>query len=248
MAKGGAVADAAAPLSLQPLTSMAQAPEVERDTINFDEDTRIKLSDGRVFHIIEGTTSKQDMWVMTRLDRAGLEAIAQTYNTPEQLDTLAVKLVEEAYEKGLLYEVLAGILVEENVKWSREHALENAEYFSNLTNPADKAAIQGPIASILLLYFASGLASKLTSLKSSAESEGSEVSPGAPPISVLSEIQKQGSSSLSESSAPAGPPLYDSSNEGLKISETGTSSRGKSRRTTTTKRSSSSTGPSGSSA
>lgn len=151
------------------------AREVQRDEIDFDQQTLIEMSDGRKFKITEATTSRQDMWVMTRLDRAGLEVIAQTYNTPDKLDVMATKCVEAAYESGTLYEILAGILVEDGKKWTRERALANAEYFGELTNPKDKEAIQGPVVSILMLYFASGLASTATSLKFSET--GSEASP-----------------------------------------------------------------------
>lgn len=197
------------------------------DTINFDEETRVQLSDGRTFKITEATTSRQDMWVMTRLDRAGLEAISQTYNTPEKLDEMAVKLVEEAYEKGLLYEILAGILVEEGVKWTQESAKANAEYFADLSNPGDKAAIQGPVASILLLYFASGLASRMTSLKSLAEEMGSEAAPQDSAPMTSSATPKPVSSSRNGSRKRGGPALHVSKPAGSKTSATGKRSRGK---------------------
>ena len=174
--------------------------EEKRDEIDFDQETLIVMSDGRKFKITEATTSRQDMWVMTRLDRAGLEVIAATYNTPDKLDVMATKCVEAAYESGTLYEILAGILVEDGKKWTRESALANANYFGELTNPADKAAIQGPIVSILMLYFASGLASTETSLKSSET--GSEASPEASSAPTSNAIPSRDSSSPIERNVP----------------------------------------------
>jgi hypothetical protein len=175
----------------------APTKEPERDTIDFDQDTRIKLSDGRIFKITEATSSRQDMWVMTRLDKAGLETIAAKYNSPDKLDEMAVKCVEAAYENGTLYEILAGILVEDGVKWTQDRARANAEYFSDLTNKEDKAEIQGPIVSILMLYFASGLASTGTSLKSSEM--GSEASP------VVNDAATSSAIPSPDSSSPTGP-------------------------------------------
>lgn len=140
--------------------------------------SEIRFSDGRVFRISEQTTSRQDMWIMTRLNRAGLEAIAGTVNTHEKLDELAVQLVQAAYTNGTLYEILGGILTEDGVKWSQDSAARNAEYFADLTDPADKAAIQGPMVSLLLMYFTTGLASEATSQSSTPSAAvGSAASP-----------------------------------------------------------------------
>lgn len=206
--------------------------EPERDEIDFDAETKITLSDGRVFHITEATTSRQDMWVMTRLDKAGLEVIAQRYSTPDKLDELAVKCVEAAYDNGTLYEILAGMLVEDGVKWTQETARKNAEYFADLTNSEDKIAIQGPIVSILMLYFASGLASSTTSLKS-LETEGSAASP-ASSESPLSAIPSPASSSPIEPSVPVPSDVLDILREAGSTVVTGTSSPEKSPDTTTT--------------
>lgn len=183
------------------MTAPTKAPEETRDEADIEAESMITMSDGRVFRISEGTTSRQDMWVMSRLDKAGLEKIAATYNTPEHLDEMAQKLVFAAYENGTLYEILAGLLVEDGKKWTIENAKANAEYFANLTNSADKQALQGPIVSILMLYFASGLVSNMTSLKS-METEESPTSPVASSESPSSAIRSPASSFPTVSNVP----------------------------------------------
>lgn len=202
------------------------------ELINIEQDTRIVFSDGRVFHMTDGTTSSQDMWVMTRLDRAGLESIAATHNTPEQLDTLAIKLIEAAYENGTLYEILAGMYVEAGVPWTRENAIANAQYFANLRASQDKTALQGSVASILLMYFVSGLASKTTFLKYSGTPE-SDASPELSTESPSSAIQQPDSSSPSAPSASVPSDVLDILRAAGSTVVTGTSSPEKSPDTTT---------------
>ena len=210
----------------------APTKEVPRDEINFDQDTMITMSDGRKFKITEATTSRQDMWVMTRLDQAGLEVIAATYNTPDKLDQLAIKCVEAAYENGTLYEILAGILVEDGKKWTQESARKNAEYFSDLTDQNDKNAINGPIVSILMLYFASGLVSTGTSLKFSEQE--SEASPEGSSETTSSAIPSPGSSSPIASSVPVPSDVLAALRAAGSTVVTSTSSPEKSPDTTTT--------------
>lgn len=168
--------------------SVRRAAGAEASTpIDLEKDSEFKFSDGRTFRISTLTTSRQDMFIMTRLDRAGLDALGAAATDPTKLDALAMELVANAYDADLLFEILAGILSEDGVAWSKDAAMRNAEYFANLTNPADKTLIQGPIVSILLLYFISGLASKETFPKSSEEAgnaEESAVSPSETPAPV----------------------------------------------------------------
>lgn len=176
------------------------AEVVDREEIDFEKDTLVEFSDGRKFHMSEGTTSSQDMWVMTRLDRAGLEAISAANNTPEKLDSLAIQLVEAAYEAGTLYEIIAGMYVEKGIKWTRERAYANAQYFADMTDREDKQKFQGSVASILLMYFVSGLVSRATSLKSS-EAEGSQAGPEVSVEPPSSATPSPGSSSPIASSS-----------------------------------------------
>jgi hypothetical protein len=210
---------------------MTAPTQEKRDEIDFDKETLITFSDGRKFKITEATSSRQDMWVMTRLDQAGLEVIAATYNTPDKLDVLAQKCVEAAYENGTLYEILAGILVEDGKKWTRENALANAEYFGELTNKNDKAALHGPLASILVLYFASGLASTLTSLNFSEQ--GSEASPEGSSEPTSSATPLPASSSPNASNVPVPSDVLKALHEAGSTVVTTTSSPEKSPDTTT---------------
>ncbi len=205
-----------------------------------------RFSDGRVFRSSTATTARQDMWVMSRLDHVGLEAMASGHKSEEELAETGLRLIRAAYDKDELYEIIAGLLVEDGVKWTQDGARANAAYFADLTDADDKMLLAGPIASLLLMYFFSGLASAPTSPNSSSkvrlvvDPEGSEASP-AQTDSPTSFATPSPDSSSPGSAAPAGSSSTSPSAAGSSAA-TGTSSRAKSPGTTSAGSRKSSTG------
>jgi hypothetical protein len=109
---------------------------------------------GRTFRRAESTTVDQDAYVTKRLRDSGLAKMLSDFDprTDDLLD-LNERIIFEAYERGVMYEVLAGILVEDGVPWSRARAAANATMFADITDRAEKAAIVASAADFLFDFF-----------------------------------------------------------------------------------------------
>lgn len=99
---------------------------------------------GRTFRQSVSTTMAQDAYVMKRqLAFSSLGAPADDPFAAGQ------SLIMTAFESGLMYEVLGGLLVEDDVPWSQATATENARFFAALTAREDKNVLWENIAGIL---------------------------------------------------------------------------------------------------
>jgi hypothetical protein len=109
---------------------------------------------GRTFRRATSTTVDQDAYVTKRLRDSGLAKILDDFD-PRTDDLLALneRIVWEAYERGVMYEVLAGILVEDGVPWTRSRAAANAAMIAARTDHAEKAVILTSSADFLFDFF-----------------------------------------------------------------------------------------------
>lgn len=120
---------------------------------------------GRYFQPAEVTTARQDGWVMVQVAEAGLDKFAG-----KTLDeSIAHEVVMQSFRSGRMFHLLAGMLVECDVKWTPAIAEQNAEYFAEITDPASKAAMQDAFVGVLLGFFLSAPTSSAPSPSVSTE-------------------------------------------------------------------------------
>lgn len=109
---------------------------------------------GRTFRPAVKTTIQQDLYVMSHVKTANLDKIAEHINPGTfKLDEYAEQCIVTAYQSGEIFNVLGGTLVEVGKKWSEQSAKENAEFFANLDEDADKEEIAKVVVSVVLHFF-----------------------------------------------------------------------------------------------
>lgn len=127
---------------------------------------------GRTFRQSESTSVQQDAWTMRRYRSSGLADLARQFDpSRDELPALAERLLWDGLESGVIYEILAGILTEDGVVWSRESATRNATFFAQLTDPSDKAIVYSRLSDVLHDFLAVAAVSKRTFEKSSESPE-----------------------------------------------------------------------------
>jgi hypothetical protein len=120
---------------------------------------------GRYFQPAEVTTARQDGWVMVQVAEAGLDKFAG-----KKLDEdIAHEVIVQAFRSGKMFHLLAGMLVECDVKWTPAIAEQNAEYLAELTDPASKRAIEDAFVEVLVGFFLSAPISSAPSPSVSTE-------------------------------------------------------------------------------
>jgi hypothetical protein len=130
--------------------------------------------EGRSFRHAVSTSAVQDVFVTRRLRQAGIAAALPTDRLTSEADILRFAASFEdaiwaAFEAGIMYEILGGLLVEEGVVWTPAIALETAALIRSLTDPDEKDAIFEYAAEVLVSFFTRAAISRRTSLRSSIE-------------------------------------------------------------------------------
>jgi hypothetical protein len=132
---------------------------------------------GREWKAITNSTLEHDFWTMGQIRAAGLDRVV--IEEGEKVEEFFLRIQREAINHGRAFLLLGGFLMPAEVDpldWSEEMAIETANFFRKLTDPADKRVVQLQFASMLAGFFANGLASLMTSRKSSEEAGGGEAS------------------------------------------------------------------------
>lgn len=153
------------------------------------------LVKGRVFRPATRTTFAQDMYVMDLVSNTEMEKMSVVSGA--DLNKMAEKILLDAYRSGNLFKILAGMVVEDGVKWTPQVAEENAEFFENLTDPADKEALHEAMAGVVLSFFVNAEGFLRTSPKSSSvaasSGESLELRPLQSKAGSPEELQTSGS-------------------------------------------------------
>lgn len=130
---------------------------------------------GRTFRRPPMTSLIQDAYVMQRMRSVDMEGTMRVSGSSPVATGLDV--VMAMFESGMIYEVLAGALVEDGMKWTRSGADANAAFFAELTDQADKDQIWQHAAAISK-DFLEGAAQWLRAFpKSSAAQSGNGAAP-----------------------------------------------------------------------
>lgn len=130
---------------------------------------------GQVYRPVVDTSFEQDLYAMQLVSEAGLTDLAASFekDSDKDLETLATRLVLQAFRSGKLFELLAAVIQGPGpTPWSIEQAQVNAKVFATLTAPEDKKALQGSLVGVILGFFVSGVVSLKTSQKYSDSPKG----------------------------------------------------------------------------
>ena len=134
----------------------APAPSLEAPPPNTELESvhRVELA-GRTFLSGGITTMRQDLQAMRLIQKVG----AQHLQPDESKDAgeMMMDVIFRAVENGVLFEMLAAVLVEEGKSWSESSAKANAEFFAGLTDPQDKERLNASLAGVILAFFMSAL-------------------------------------------------------------------------------------------
>ncbi len=106
---------------------------------------------GRTFHPVEFTTFDQDLFLMERMRHAGLDSIPAELEAGK-MQKVAEEILFTAYKTGVLFEVVAGIMVEKDVPWTSDEAMLNADLFANLIDKDEKQALNGVMVGAVLSF------------------------------------------------------------------------------------------------
>jgi hypothetical protein len=136
---------------------------------------------GRNFAPLGESTIEHDFYMLARLRRGGLDALVLTPDEVAEPDRASARILVEAFESGVAYDLFGGLLVPEG------------------TAPEAWTALQGVFASAVIGFFRAGLVS-LRTFRSSSESE---TGPADQPASRPAEsAERSASASGGSSSGP----------------------------------------------
>lgn len=128
---------------------------------------------GRAFRGMRVSTLEHDHWVMGEVRAAGLDRI--TMQEGEMAEDFVRRLLDEIIVSGRVYSLLGGLLVPAAMKdgdWTPEVAEDTAQHIRQLTDRADKLAVNNIVVEMLIGFFVNGLATATISRSfSNAEKE-----------------------------------------------------------------------------
>ena len=135
--------------------------------------SRVYFLGGRTFSVPEHSTARQDAYMVGVAIEAGVMAYAgKTLD-----DDTANQLTATIFRSGKMENLLAGALVEDDVKWSVKAADANAEFFAELTDPADKQQILTSLVEVLTSFFRSAPLSSTGSRTASSAAPPASANP-----------------------------------------------------------------------
>jgi hypothetical protein len=129
--------------------------------------TQVLKIGGRYFQPAELTTARQDGWAMAQMLDAGIQKFMG--KRLDEDEATAVALVAQVFRSGKVGHILAAALVEIGEKWTPESAEKNAEFFAEITDPADKRTLEAAFLPTLAGFFLDGGTSSVGSPSASVD-------------------------------------------------------------------------------
>lgn len=140
--------------------------------------------DGRQFAAVNHSlTAAQDDFINGYIGRADALPILRRMNEAN-CDECAEQLLVNILVRGLKAEILAGCLTEAGKTWNRADAGRNALRFAQITDEAEKAAMQAQIIGFVLSFIQSARPSSKSSPNSSIPSAEADAIASAEPASL----------------------------------------------------------------
>lgn len=140
---------------------------------------------GKVFIPTVNTTFDQDMYLMSLMTNSGITELSKTFKEDMPLSEAGQKVVAAAYDSGKLFLILGAGMVEEGKRWSKEDSVKNAQFLANLESAEDKSKLHGIMATVIIGFFLTALASLKTSENSGRRSESEQSNRGLSTSEVL---------------------------------------------------------------
>lgn len=128
---------------------------------------------GRKFTRLDSGTVEHDFWMMAQIREAGLHQISFTPGS--DVEEVVDELLGRCLSSGKAVLLLSGLLLPEGMtpqEWKPEVALEIAAHIGKITDTEEKAQLRPLVASMLIGFFKTGLASLKISPKSSSQGAG----------------------------------------------------------------------------
>jgi hypothetical protein len=131
-------------------------------------------------------TFRNDIWLMREAREAGITdvAVGASSTQSDEPEAIVARVLARALEGDHMVRLLAGFLVEDGATWSRESAVRNAEFFANLTDPADKEQLQALFLAWLARFFVGAASSLVALLRSSPQTSDGAAEPTGIPSSA----------------------------------------------------------------
>ena len=124
----------------------------------------------RFFAPAEQTTSRQDGWLMVQLEDAGILSLADKSKSGDEPDEAGKRAVMvQAIRSGHFHKILAALFVEDGKTWNVKDAEANAEFFADVTDPAQKEALMSSFVGVLAGFFTKGESPSTPSATSSTK-------------------------------------------------------------------------------
>jgi hypothetical protein len=162
---------------------------------------RVYVLGGRTFAPTETLTGRQDGWLIVQTQDIGLtdilkKRLSNASTDKDETDAadqeVARSLIVEAHRSGKYHHVIAGRLVEDGKKWNPKDAEANAEYFAELSDPADKSQLTTAFVEVLNGFFMT-VAGFLTASQTSSAKTTTATAPAVqPPTAAANSTSNQG--------------------------------------------------------
>lgn len=126
---------------------------------------------GKTFAQIKNSTFEHDAWLMHAMNASGINNISVIDG--ETPDELAARYTREAVGNPHILTLFGGLLIPAEIpseEWTPEIAAQTTQFISKITDPDSKRLLHSQVASMVAVFFLSGLAQLKTSRKSSEES------------------------------------------------------------------------------
>lgn len=133
---------------------------------------RITIGGRHFKHAGDLTTLRHDLATQAQLQRAGLSRLELL--PAETADDYALRVFRTAVGNGDMLALIAHLLMPEDLdprKWKRDVAEEMADFLGAMTDPDDKARIQGILRDALVGFLGAGLIYAVRSLNASIQDE-----------------------------------------------------------------------------
>ena len=123
---------------------------------------------GRPYRRPTSTTTEQDAFVEVRLRDAGIKRLLKGFDPKAgDIGDLVEAVILEAFDRGVMYEILGGVFVAEGESWTKAGALRTARAIAETTDDDEKQMIFSFAADVLLDFFRLAAAFLPTSPRSS---------------------------------------------------------------------------------
>lgn len=131
---------------------------------------------GILYEPVVHSTFRHDGYLTDIVERGALGGLVDRAQRGEDFPAAALAAMGELYRRGVLFDLLGGLVTEVGTPWSPAGAQRNADRFAELTDPEEKGILARILMETLAGFFGSGVTSNATSDPSSPANAGAPAS------------------------------------------------------------------------